>query len=190
MTMEPIDPNVRTEVSLLSRDLDAFKTDVEEKFTALGGDLRSLRNEIRESLREGRPQIWRYGTIIIAVIGVIWWIINAQINASSRENERTNSTVRDMAASNTTAINTLTQSSITVLKQLTEDHAARIANEREIETQFDADSQLRNVQWATIQRRLNDFQNTFADQGAKWPHISGDPYFAPNISNRNDGRMQ
>lgn len=50
----------------------------------------------------------------------------------------------------------------------------------EVETQFDSESQLRNVQFSEIQRKTN----------VMWGHIPGlgtypeAPYFQPNISNR------
>lgn len=51
---------------------------------------------------------------------------------------------------------------------------------KEIETQFDADNQLRNVQFSDLQRTVS----------VMWNHIDGlgsyptGPFFQPNISNR------
>ena len=108
--------------------------------------------------------------------------------------ERETATVtREMAVTNGTDIKQLITQVSEMARATTADHAARVANEREIETQFDADSQLRNVQWATMMRRQADFQNTLADMGAKWPHAAGGPFELPNISNRNrehDGGSQ
>jgi hypothetical protein len=65
-----------------------------------------------------------------------------------------------------------------LLASVAADHSERVAKEGEIETQFNADSQLRNVQFSDQQRI----------DAVMWNHINGlgsypaGPYFQPNIS--------
>jgi hypothetical protein len=65
---------------------------------------------------------------------------------------------------------------------LAADHAERIAKETEIETQFNADNQLRNVQFSDQQRINSNFQNALSGLGAKMPEYPSNPFFQPNIS--------
>lgn len=71
-----------------------------------------------------------------------------------------------------------------LLKTMAREQSLRVAHEREIETQFDADSQLRNVQWATIMRKQAELQNALHESGAKMPAVIDGPFYFPNISNR------
>lgn len=179
--------NLGSQFLLLSQEFTSFKGDVEDKFSSIEGQLSGMRAEFRDWMREKQPQYYRYATVGIAIAGVIWWIINAQIVAISRENDKDNTITRELASNNAVSITNMSRSVSDLTKAFAGDHAERVANEREIETQFDADGQLRNVQWATTQRRLNDYQNTLADMGAKWPHAASGPYFEPNIAHRRDG---
>jgi hypothetical protein len=67
---------------------------------------------------------------------------------------------------------------------LTTETTTRHAHEIEIETQFDASSQLQNVQFAEQQRLNNVMWNQHTDKLGPYPN---NPYFFPNISNR-DGK--
>lgn len=60
--------------------------------------------------------------------------------------------------------------------------ATRTAHEVEIETQFDADSQLRNTQFANQQRMNAIIWNQNKDKLGEYPAV---PSFFPNISKRN-----
>lgn len=64
------------------------------------------------------------------------------------------------------------------------DHAERTTHEIEIETQFDADSQLRNLQFAE-QQRVN---KTIWEQNKHLGAYANGPFFFPNISSR-DGKQ-
>lgn len=63
---------------------------------------------------------------------------------------------------------------------LSSELATRLANEREIETQFDADSQARNIQLADIDRTIAIIWNK-SDGLGSYP---GGPWYQPNISAR------
>lgn len=86
------------------------------------------------------------------------------------------------------AIAKLLDAQALLMRDFAADHSERQANEREIETQFDADSQLRNVQWATIMRALTGHQNALHELGAVIPEIQDGPFYFPNISNRNHNK--
>ena len=72
-----------------------------------------------------------------------------------------------------------------ILQQFARADAERLANEREVETQVDAMSQMYNEKIAEIFRRLADSQNALHDMGAKVPVAPNGPFAFPNISNRN-----
>lgn len=173
-----------TQLSLLEQSFQTFKEDVEQQFETVERSIASLRNEIREWMRERQPHYYRYSGIAIAIVGVIWWIITAQINSISRSNEKDFASLTEIARQNSRINEDQTGDIAALAKALAADHSSRTANEREIETQFDADGQLRNVQWSTFMRKMNEFQNALADLGAKIPHVTGNPYYQPNISNR------
>jgi hypothetical protein len=183
-TKKPKATITETQISLLEQSFETFKEDVEQQFETVERSIASLRNEIREWMRERQPHYYRYSGIAIAVVGVIWWIITAQINSISRSNEKDFAALTEIARQNSRINENQTGDIAHLAKMLASDHSERTANEREIETQFDADSQLRNIQWSAFQRRMNDFQNALADLGAKIPHVTGNPYFQPNIANR------
>lgn len=173
-----------TQISLLEQSFETFKEDVEQQFDTVERSIASLRSEIREWMREKQPHFYRWGTIGVAIVGFICWAISAQITNVSRGIEKDYSGLNEVARQNGRINENQTGDIAALAKMLAADHSERTANEREIETQFDADSQLRNVQWSAFQRRMNDFQNALADLGAKIPHVTGNPYFQPNIANR------
>jgi hypothetical protein len=64
-----------------------------------------------------------------------------------------------------------------VLQQAASDHSERLANEREIETQFRASDEARNVQFATQQRMdallwEKVFSNRYPSDAIYYPHIA------------------
>ena len=176
------------------------------------GQINSLRNDIREWIREDRSKLKSYWPIISAVLLVGWYIINLQSNANTKNLSDSISRLQVEAAASTAAnakyaeilppiiqqnadskrdrddqrsrVDRLFDEVTKMQSDFASEHSMRTANEREIETQFDADSQLRNVQWATIYRRLNDMQNSISAMGGKLPATPDGPYYFPNISNR------
>lgn len=61
----------------------------------------------------------------------------------------------------------------------------------EVETQFSAGDQLRNVQFSDQQRKNSELQNSIRDLGGKLPEYPHGPFFQPNISQErssSDGR--
>lgn len=184
---------------------------LENEVRGIKDDVASLRADLQGYFRS-RPRITQWVPAIIAVGGLFWFFLqlyfgNANqttrealiaVQASDRIHSEQIGRVIEITAQHTAqnsqslqdrndmraALVKLTDIVADLGKAHATEHSERLANEREIETQFDADSQLRNVQWATMQRRLNDFQNTFHDLGAKWPAASDGPYVTPNISNR------
>lgn len=52
----------------------------------------------------------------------------------------------------------------------------------EVETQFNADAQLRNIQFAQQQRKNAELQNALHELGAKMPAYPDGPFYHPNIS--------
>jgi hypothetical protein len=61
-------------------------------------------------------------------------------------------------------------------------HSERLAKEIEIETQFNADNQLRNIQFSDQQRINAMLFNALSAMGAKMPEYPRAPFFQPNIS--------
>lgn len=53
---------------------------------------------------------------------------------------------------------------------------------QEVETQFNADAQLRNVQWSEAKRNEIMFSQALHDMGASFPVFPTGPAFQPNIS--------
>jgi len=67
-------------------------------------------------------------------------------------------------------------------RDIASSRAERLAKEVEIETQFNADGQLRNIQFSEQQRLNSDFQNALNGLGAKIPEYPKGPFYQPNIS--------
>jgi hypothetical protein len=79
-------------------------------------------------------------------------------------------------------INGLQQEMAKAETEIASNHSERIAKETEIETQFNADGQLRNVQFSEQQRTNSNLQNALNSLGAKMPEYPRSPFFQPNIS--------
>jgi hypothetical protein len=70
------------------------------------------------------------------------------------------------------------------LSSLTAGYDAKLI---EIETQFRADAQARNIQFSEQQRQNQNFQNALSDLGAKMPHAPTGLFYHPDISGQHDG---
>ncbi len=63
-----------------------------------------------------------------------------------------------------------------------QESSERKAKQIEIETQFNADAQLRNVQFSDQQRKNAELQNSLHEIGAIVPEYPKSPFYQPNIS--------
>lgn len=179
---QPAKPTmIETQFSLLDQRFTSFEDEVEHKFNAVEHSIASLRNEIRDWMRDRQPHYYRYATVAIAIVGVIWWIITAQINNISRANEKDYVALTETARQNSRINETQTQNIADLVKAVAADHSVRLANEREIETQLRAlesyanltrvyDNRLFGLLWEkTYNQQIPDvqFYPGIADGGVK-----------------------
>lgn len=81
-------------------------------------------------------------------------------------------------------LNELTSRSVDNTRTIASNDASYTAKLIEIETQFRADAQARNIQFAEQSRQNGNFQNTLRDLGGKMPEASHNPFYFPDISGR------
>lgn len=199
--------NFETEFPLLAAEFKGFKEDVEQKFQSVEGQIGGLRAEIREWMREDRGRLKSWWPIIVVFGAIAWWAVKMQtsqtdqrfvaIETKAVEQAQLINSIPTIMVQNADSIRDrndqrarqehLDNRMSDLERKFASEESQRIANEREIETQFDADSQLRNIQWANLMRRSNMFENALSALGATFPKTESDPYFFPNISSRQKG---
>jgi hypothetical protein len=104
--------------------------------------------------------------------------LKQQVSRSAESDANSRTDREDLRRVQQRVLETITK----IQTDLASDHSERIAKETEIETQFNADNQLRNVQFSDQQRMNSNFQNALNTLGAKMPEYPRGPWFQPNIS--------
>lgn len=117
-------------------------------------------------------------TLVIAVAGALWFLITTQmtnqVNPIKAELATVTEGHRNLDAR-------MESQAIRIGKLEGTDQATGQAL-REVETQFRASDEIRNIQFANQQRQNQNFQSTLSSLGAKVPNAPDGPYYYPHIA--------
>ncbi|HSS96991.1 MAG TPA: hypothetical protein VLK33_08175 [Terriglobales bacterium] len=117
---------------------------------------------------------WGNVIMLVGVVIAAWAFLIKPIEERVAHNDQTIAALGDK-------IEVLNAQIYLIREKVAADNSDRVAKEAEIETQFDADSQLRNIQFSDQQRLNAILWNALGTMGT-YPTA---PYFQPNISRRN-----
>ncbi len=195
----------------LSGDIAGLEARMNGSFTELKGLFTHISDEKSSSKRFTINLFVAAGPIIVACFVGLWFVMTLQINAlnapmnanmaslattanasvvTMRQNSDDITTLKTLAAASTTERQYLTDNIRDLQKQVVEMDKATAANqafhnakEIEIETQFNLDAQLRNIQFSE-QQRLNALMWNAHKTLGVYPTA---PFYQPNVS-QHDGR--
>lgn len=162
--------------------LDTRTQALDEKMDVLSEDVRGLIEEIRV---KGRPnwQLWLSAAgvgfaFVVGTISLFWFIINTQITATvSRNASEVAALVKGAENQNGRIENNYTKNEQLSLR------TTRVEEKlKEIETQFRASDETRNLQHVTIQRKLAELQDSLYEMKGPMPKYPNNPFYEPHIA--------
>jgi len=155
--------------------------------------IKDLTKQMQESIRTQSSA--KRGTIgILATAGLgavgmagtlLWTLLLSQINnAVNPMRENVTYISADLNALRSDYRDTAGK--LTELREkFTAAESERRANEKELDVQFNADSQMRNIQFANTHRDMSILWNAASKEGATLPpYPSAGPWFMPNIATK------
>lgn len=206
MEGQPSDAN---SIALLTQRVGQNERDVQQKFDALSGQMSALSAQFQQFMSSRQPRLNVWIPSIATVLVGFWFVLNLQVTSSQKgfsdslarleaivaTNVRVAENIPTLMSQNADSkrdredmnkkLDYLGQKQADLIATQAKETAERLANEREVETQIDAQSQALSIQFASQQRLNSDYQNALHDQGARMPTAPTAPFFFPNISNRN-----
>jgi hypothetical protein len=190
---------------------------LEQRVGGVEGSVRDLTHEIKTWMQARTTHPWKLVALCAAILVPIGWTVGVYINAAvspwatmANQAKATSDQNSLAIAAITRDVGTLTTQSADSIRdrqdqrstlselirlqsenrsRIAETNAERVSNEREVETQIDAMAQMLSIQFANQQRTNSDHQNALHDLGAKVPQAPNNPFYFPNISNRDHHRQ-